>query len=175
MINKRNSNFLYVALGDCKCYALTRKFLHNEFFPKHRDFEIRVKSSVYRFYRKWIYKPINEHREKETKIQNRKTRLFRHVEVRNKLKAETPSVNAFRDHFLLGLHNPNCLNEDESMANMENENDFHHMNTVQFHQDLIEQQKNTCPESNMLDALDQLGQTTKHMSKEVKTLFEVTD
>ena len=102
VINKKNSNFIYQALGDCKCYALTRKFLHNEFFPKHKDFEIRVKSSVYRFYRKWIYKPINEHRERETQLQNRKTRLYRQVKVRNNVKISIPSVQAYRNHKLLG-------------------------------------------------------------------------
>lgn len=70
-----------MALDDCQAYALTRKFLHYQFFPKHRDFEASVKSSVYRFYRKWIYKPISEHRQRETLAQNRKNKLFRQINV----------------------------------------------------------------------------------------------
>lgn len=44
VINKKNSQFVYIALGTSKGYALSWKFLHKSFFPKHRDFEFQVKS-----------------------------------------------------------------------------------------------------------------------------------
>lgn len=59
------------------------------------------------------------------------------------------------------------FNEDKS------ENYEEKDNQVQFQKELGSQLIGT--DNNMLDALDKLGLTTKNMSKEVKTLFEVTD
>jgi hypothetical protein len=37
VVNKKRSNFIYMALEETHCYALTRKYLHQVIFPKYPD------------------------------------------------------------------------------------------------------------------------------------------
>lgn len=92
---------MYIALDDSKGYALTRKFLHKVFFPRHTDFETELKASVYKYYRKWIFKPISEHRDREQQLKNRRDRLYRQVIVNNKIRAQAsiPTVMGYRNYF----------------------------------------------------------------------------
>jgi hypothetical protein len=75
--------------------------LHKEFFPRHSDFETELKASVYKYYRKWIFKPISEHQEREQKLRNRRDRLYRQVIVNNKIRtqASIPTVVGYRNYF----------------------------------------------------------------------------
>ena len=72
VINKRKSQFLYMVLEYTRSFALSAKFLHGHLFPKYPDFETKVKSSSYNYYKKWIYNPIIEHNRQEIWSINRK-------------------------------------------------------------------------------------------------------
>jgi len=65
VINKSNSKFIYIAQSPTKCFALQRRFLHSVIFPKYPDYEIIIRSQSYNYYKKWIFKPVDNHRRKE--------------------------------------------------------------------------------------------------------------
>ena len=72
VINKRKSQFLYMVLEYTRSFALSAKFLHGYLFQKYPDFETKVKSASYNYYKKWIYNPIVEHNRQEIWSINRK-------------------------------------------------------------------------------------------------------
>ena len=47
--------------------------MHNVLLSKDGDFETDVKSRVYMYYKRWIYKPTFDHRLKILDNQNKKT------------------------------------------------------------------------------------------------------
>ena len=54
-----------MALGITRAYAVSAKFLHGFFFKKYTDFQTSIKAISYNYYKKWVFKPIFEHRIKE--------------------------------------------------------------------------------------------------------------
>ena len=62
VINKKKSQFIYMALDDSMGFALKRNYLHNVIFAKFPDFQLHVSSKAFNYYRYWIYKPITVQR-----------------------------------------------------------------------------------------------------------------
>lgn len=70
-----------MCLGPTRAFALSSKFLHGTLFPKYPDFEVKVKSSSYTYYKKWIYKPIIEHNQQELIAIARKKTTHRDIHI----------------------------------------------------------------------------------------------
>ena len=73
VVNKKRSNFIYMALEETHCYALTRKFLHQVVFPKYPDQYSIMQSNSNSFYQRNVYKPILEYRKKQMHELNNKS------------------------------------------------------------------------------------------------------
>jgi hypothetical protein len=73
VINNRRSEFLYQVIKPVKCFALTKKFLHNKIFPKYPDIASEMKAESLMRYRRNLKVPITSHMEREYKNMNRKS------------------------------------------------------------------------------------------------------
>ena len=81
VVNKSHSHFIYQALERTTGFALTRKFLHNYIFLKYPDIEVKVKAEAYLYFQKFLFTPINEHRQKEISEINHKKSITRTITV----------------------------------------------------------------------------------------------
>ena len=79
VVNKQRSQFIYIVLRNTRAFAISSKFLHRVFFPEYPDFEIKVKSRSYSYYKKWIFKPVNQHRIIELKQMNKKRHTYSEI------------------------------------------------------------------------------------------------
>lgn len=50
VVNRKRSNFIYIALEDVHCYALTRKFMYNNIFTKYQNYFRVIQSESLRRY-----------------------------------------------------------------------------------------------------------------------------
>ena len=62
VINKKMSQWTYVALDNCKAYALKKQFLHKVVFEQHPDFLSNLSAAAFAYYSKWISKMIGKER-----------------------------------------------------------------------------------------------------------------
>ena len=98
IVNKKRSQFIYIAMDTTRGFALTSKFLHNQLFPKYRDFETKVKSRCYGYYKKWIFKPVKAHSISYAQQKNRKNWTFRQMDLKYMHQQDVviPSVQQFQ-------------------------------------------------------------------------------
>ena len=54
VVSKLRSEFVFVALKEVRCFALTRKFLHKEVFPKYPSIAAEIKQDCQVRYRRNI-------------------------------------------------------------------------------------------------------------------------
>ena len=64
VLSKQKSHFIYSVSEVTIAFAIQRTYIHDEFLSKYPDLEPDLKASSYMFYKKWIYKPIFDHRMK---------------------------------------------------------------------------------------------------------------
>lgn len=57
-VNKKKSKFIYVALEDCECFALSAKYIETVIFPKNLEIEAEIRSACHMYYKSAIYKPM---------------------------------------------------------------------------------------------------------------------
>ena len=65
VVNKKRSNFIYMALEETQCYALTKKFLHQVVFPQFPDQYSLMQSNSNSYYHLNVYRPILDFRKKQ--------------------------------------------------------------------------------------------------------------
>lgn len=65
---------------DVKCFALTKKKLHEEVFPKYPEIMNKIKTDSFQLYNKRIFKPINELRRQEIEKMN-KMSVYRKIQL----------------------------------------------------------------------------------------------
>ena len=58
MINNRRSEFIYMTLKPIKCFALTKKFLLRQIFPKYPEIASQFKSEALLRYKNSLKNPI---------------------------------------------------------------------------------------------------------------------
>ena len=51
VVNKKKSKFIYMALEDVECFAITRKYMENVIFAKYSEYESEIRSNSYAFYK----------------------------------------------------------------------------------------------------------------------------
>lgn len=82
MVNKRKSKFIYLALEDTECFAVTRRYMEKVVFPKNQEIESEIKSSSYAFYKRVIERPLEDFRLKKLdELRQRKTDRFINIEM----------------------------------------------------------------------------------------------
>lgn len=62
VVNKKKTKFIYLAMEDCECLAITRNYMHQVVFPKNQEIESEIKSSSYAFYKRVIERPLDDFR-----------------------------------------------------------------------------------------------------------------
>ena len=65
---------------DVKCFALTKKKLHEEVFPKYPEIMSKIQMESLNLYNKRIFKPINEMRRQEIQNMNKKS-VYRQIQL----------------------------------------------------------------------------------------------
>lgn len=72
--------------------------MHHVIFPKYPDYEIIIKSECYNYYKRWIYKPIDNHRRKEIAIINKKKQYHKQINIiaHTFTKDDIPSIEEYR-------------------------------------------------------------------------------
>ena len=65
---------------DVKCFALTKKKLHEEVFPKYPEIMSKIQMESMNLYNKRIFKPINEMRRQEIQNMNKKS-VYRQIQL----------------------------------------------------------------------------------------------
>lgn len=83
VVNNRRSEYLYIVLKPIKCFALTKKFLLREIFPKYPEIAADMRADALLRYRKSFKTPINEHMNREYENLNKKS-VTRVYEFRDK-------------------------------------------------------------------------------------------
>lgn len=75
VVNHAKSQFIYMALGaqNVKGYALSKKHLMENVFPHYPDIMAKIQAESFKIYKKQIFKPINESRNKELAKMNKKS------------------------------------------------------------------------------------------------------
>ena len=63
--NKKKSKFIYLAMEDCECLAVTRRYMETVVFPRNPDIESEVKSSSYAYYKRVVERPLEDFRFKQ--------------------------------------------------------------------------------------------------------------
>lgn len=63
---------------DVKGFALTKKFLHGQVFPKYPEILQKIQAESLRIYKKTIFKPINEERKIKISQMNKKS-VYRQI------------------------------------------------------------------------------------------------
>ena len=58
VVNTLKSQFLYIVMKEIKAYALTRKFLLKEIFPKYPDIASTIKAEALLNYKRTIHTPV---------------------------------------------------------------------------------------------------------------------
>ena len=101
VVNKKRSNFIYLALEQTHCYALTRKYLHKYIFPKYQEHMRNIQASSLSKYHTHVFRVINKIREKMMVKLNSKSPKF--VEIKYKTM-EIPdcynNVQFYRDKYI---------------------------------------------------------------------------
>ena len=81
VVNLCKSQFIYMAYNkDVKCFALTKKKLHEEVFPKYPEIMSKIQMESLNLYNKRIFKPINEMRKQEIMNMNKKS-VYRQIQL----------------------------------------------------------------------------------------------
>lgn len=78
VVNMQKSQFIYMAVKTCHCYALTSIFLHQQVFPKYPDILAKMQIDSQSVYNKTILKPISEIRRQEIEKMNMKS-FYRNI------------------------------------------------------------------------------------------------
>lgn len=65
---------------DVKCFALTRRKLHEDVFPKYPEIKSKIQMESHNLYNKRIFKPINELRRLEIQNMNVKS-VYRKISL----------------------------------------------------------------------------------------------
>jgi hypothetical protein len=73
-INKRKSKFIYLALDECDCFALSAKYM---------EIEAELRSSSYTYYKTTIYRPLMNFRTEMIKGLNRKKKYEKIIDLRH--------------------------------------------------------------------------------------------
>ena len=68
-----------MVLQPTKAFALSRKFIHREFFPQYPDFQNNARKNCYNYYKRWIFKPVDNHRQLEIKLMNKKRHTYSEI------------------------------------------------------------------------------------------------
>jgi hypothetical protein len=78
VINNKRSEFLYMVVKPVNCFALTKKFLLRQIFPKYPEIASEMKAEALLRYRKLLKIPITDHMNKEFENLNKKsvTRVY---------------------------------------------------------------------------------------------------
>ena len=63
---------------DVKCFALTKKFMHEQVFPKYPEICQKIQEDCFKTYKKQIFKSINEARKHEIQQMNKKS-VYRQI------------------------------------------------------------------------------------------------
>jgi hypothetical protein len=58
LVNGMKSQFIYTVVKEVKCFALTKKFLLKEIFPKYPDIASSIKAEALLRYKRNIHTPI---------------------------------------------------------------------------------------------------------------------
>ena len=77
---------------DVKCFALTKKKLHEEVFPKYPEIMSKIQMESMNLYNKRIFKPINEMRRQEIQNMNKKS-VYRQIQLTD-VKDKAQQMNA---------------------------------------------------------------------------------
>lgn len=81
VVNKRKSKFIYLAMEDCECLAVTRRYMETVVFPKNQEIESEIKSSSYAFYKRVIERPLDDFRQKKLdEMRNKKSERVINIE-----------------------------------------------------------------------------------------------
>ena len=80
LCNDLKSQFIYMAMKEIKSFALTKKFLLYEVFPKYPDIAKKIKIESYNNYKKNIFKPVNTIRKAEIQEMNRRSN-YRSIQI----------------------------------------------------------------------------------------------
>lgn len=73
IVNKQRSQFIYKAMARTSAFAIRCDYLHDCIIPAGKDFGTNLRASVYNYYKKWIFKPVYNHRWEYIQNVNRKT------------------------------------------------------------------------------------------------------
>ena len=103
VMNKSRSNFIYLAQEKITAFAITRTYMYDVMIPNYKDFEVQFRSKSYNYYKKWIFRPIQQHRVKFLENQNRKRGNNRQV---GKISSMGSDLIKSRDQAKL-IHIPN--------------------------------------------------------------------
>ena len=79
VVSQQKSQFIYMTYhGECKGFCLTKQFLHDRVFPKYPELFKKLMADSHKFYKKNIFRPINE--ERKVKIQQlNKQSVYRNI------------------------------------------------------------------------------------------------
>ena len=79
VVNQCKSQFIYMVYNkDIKSFALTKKKLHEEVFPKYKEIQSKMQMEAFNTYNKRIFKAINEMRKQEISNMNKKS-VYRQI------------------------------------------------------------------------------------------------
>jgi hypothetical protein len=119
VINNKRCEFIYLVMKPIKCFALTKKFLQREIFPRYPEIAAEMKSEALLRYKKTLKGPITEHMHKEYETLNKKS-LTRVYEFRDK-KSHGTVVGANQSKKLNGTGGRNVLEEVKKQLAAEDE------------------------------------------------------
>lgn len=83
VVNKRKSKFIYIALEECECFALSAKYMDNVIFPRNLEIEAELRSACHMYYKFNIFNPMMQFRTNMIADLNKKKKYEKIIDLKN--------------------------------------------------------------------------------------------
>ena len=80
-------------------FSINVHYLHNHVLPFNKDFETNLKANVYNYYKRWIFKPVYDHRIEYIEKLNKKTSINRRLAPIEPEEEQIKSVYQYQQNF----------------------------------------------------------------------------